>query len=85
MVIQKQVNSFFQVSHVITTGMHQRHLSQIRAHITFIAKCFSHCLHVSSSVGLFLQNHVFRKQIFQKHYQSVKQLGSRSGPTFCRA
>ena len=25
------------------------------------------------------------KKIFQEHYQSVKQLGSRSGPTFCRS
>ena len=25
------------------------------------------------------------KKIFQLHYQSVKQLGSKSGPTLCRA
>ena len=27
----------------------------------------------------------FSKKIFQEHYQSVKQFGSRSGPTFCRS
>ena len=27
----------------------------------------------------------FSKEIFQEHHQSVKQFGSRSGPTFCQA
>ena len=27
----------------------------------------------------------FFKTLFQEHYQSVKQFGSRSGPTFCRS
>ena len=30
------------------------------------------------------QNNLFRKKI-QEHYQSVKQFGSRFGPTFCRS
>ena len=28
---------------------------------------------------------IFFKKFFQKHYQSVKQFGFRSGPTFCRS
>ena len=32
----------------------------------------------------FFQNQLFAK-LFQEYHQSVKQLGSRSGPTFCRA
>ena len=32
----------------------------------------------------FFQNQLFRK-IFQEHYQSVKQFGSRSGLTVCRS
>ena len=33
--------------------------------------------------GFFLIN--FLKNIFQEYHQSVKQFGSRSGPTFCQA
>ena len=33
--------------------------------------------------GFFLIN--FYKKIFEKYHQCVKQFGSRSGPTFCRA
>ena len=33
----------------------------------------------------FLQNYGnFFKKFFQEHYQSVKQIGSRSGPIFCQ-
>ena len=32
----------------------------------------------------FFQNQLFEK-LFQEYHQSVKQFGSRSGPTFCRA
>ena len=31
----------------------------------------------------FFQNYLFQK-LFQEYHQSVKQFGSRSGPTFCR-
>ena len=32
----------------------------------------------------FYQNHLFQK-LFQEYHLSIKQIGSRSGPTFCRA
>ena len=39
--------------------------------------CF-YCLVIFFKINFF-------KKIFQEHYQSVKQFGSRSGPTFCRS
>ena len=36
-----------------------------------------------SSVDFFLKINFFKK-LFQEYYQSVKQFGSRSGPTFCQ-
>ena len=36
------------------------------------------------SVDFFL-NLLFQKKICQEYHQTVKQFGSRSGPTFCRA
>ena len=37
-----------------------------------------------SSAECFFQNQLFLN-IHQEYYQSVKQLGSRSSPTFCRS
>ena len=37
----------------------------------------------SVNIDLFSQNNLFRKQI-QEYYQSVKEFGFRSGPTFSR-
>ena len=36
------------------------------------------------SVLIFFKIHFFEK-FFQEYHQSVKQLGTRPGPTFCRA
>ena len=40
--------------------------------------CFSCCLLIFSKT-------FFSKKFFQEHYPSVKQFGSRSGPTECRS
>ena len=33
---------------------------------------------------IFFQKHLFFEKLFQEYCQSIKQFGSRSGPTFCR-
>ena len=38
-----------------------------------------------SSVDLFPSKSTFPKKIFKEYNHSVKQFGSRSGPTFCRS
>ena len=49
----------------------------------------THCLlgkfsYVFCHLQIFFKNQLFKK-IFQEYHQSVKQFGSRSGPTFCWA
>ena len=53
------------------------------AHIAIVVtdgKCLTLCM-----LGNFSRRGNLFKIVFQEHYQSVKQLGSKSGPTFCRA
>ena len=42
------------------------------------------CFFVVSGFFFFFK-FTFSKKVFQEYQQSVKQFGSRSGPTFCRA
>ena len=50
----------------------------------FFNFCRWEIFHAFLSSAYFFQHQLFEK-IFQKYHLSVKQIGSRSGPTFCRA
>ena len=43
------------------------------------------CLFCHLILFFFFSKNFFFNRIFQENHQNVKQLGSRSGPTFCRA
>ena len=58
---------------------------RLRQVLLYITLCpLGNFAYFLSSADLFQNQHFFKK-FFQEYHQSVKQFGSRSGPTFCQA
>ena len=76
------ISDFISKRYFMTAWSHLEILQRISPHELYVPWEIFHDFLLSAD---FFQNQFFSKKFFQKYHLSVKQIGSRSGPTYCRA